>query len=208
MRRRRLALFVALALTPLLVWGALPLASSGSKLGRIKTRIHYKQQRVDRLQSRENVLTTDVSRLSTQVTALQHRQNVLQADLDRKRAELVRIQDELRRTRARLAKLRARLALSRQVLGRRLVEIYEAGRPDLVTVILNAKGFADLLERSEFMHRINDQDKQIIKAVRVARDAAKRTADHLAKLESRQQRITTEVLARRNEVASVTVGLA
>src|SRR3954454_16796843 len=182
MRRRRLALFVALALTPLLVWGALPLASSGSKLGRIKTRIHYKQQKVDRLKSREGVLTTDVSQLTSQVTTLQRRQNVLQGDLDRKRAELLRIQDELRRTRARLARLRARLALSRQVLSRRLVEIYEAGRPDIVTVILNSKGFADLLERGEFMRRISDQDNRVITFVRDAKARAKSAADHLAKL--------------------------
>src|SRR4051794_40338091 len=208
MRRRRLALFVALALTPLLVWGALPLASSGSKLGRIKTRIHYKQQRVDGLKSREGVLTTDVSRLTSQVTTLQRQQNVLQADLDRKRAELLRIQDELRRTRARLAKLRARLVVSRQVLARRLVEIYEAGKPDIVTVILNSKGFADLLERSEFMRRINDQDQHIIRAVKVAKERAKKAVDRLAVLEDRQQRITTEVLTRRNQVASVKFRLA
>jgi murein DD-endopeptidase MepM/ murein hydrolase activator NlpD len=208
MRRRRLALFVALALGPLLLWGTLPLASSGSKLGRVKTRIHYKQQRVDRLKSKEGVLTTVIAEVSSRISTLQARQNVLESDLARKKAELQRIQDDLRRTRARLAKLRAKLVLSRAVLRRRLVEIYEAGRPDIVTVILNSKGFADLLERSEFMRRINDQDKQIIRAVRVARDAAKQAADHLAKLEARQQKITTEVLAHRNEVASVKFGLA
>src|SRR5256885_874049 len=206
--RRRLALFVALALAPLLLWGGLPLASSGSKLGRIKTRIHYKQQKVDRLKNREGVLTTDVSRLTSQVTTLQRQQNVLQADLDHKRAELLRIQDELRRTRARLAKLRARLVLSRQVLARRLVEIYEAGKPDIVTVILNSKGFADLLERGEFMRRINDQDQRIIRAVKIAKERAKKAADRLAVLEERQQRITTEVLTRRNQVASVKFRLA
>jgi murein DD-endopeptidase MepM/ murein hydrolase activator NlpD len=208
MGRRRLALFVALALAPMLLWGVLPLVSSGSKLGRIATRIHYKQQRVDRLRSREGVLTSDISQATAQITTLQRRQNVLQADLNRKRAELIRIQDDLRRTRARLARLRAKLAVSRVVLARRLVEIYEAGQPDIVTVILNAKGFADLLERSEFMRRINDQDKAIIKAVRVARDAAKRAADRLAILEDRQQRITAAVLVRRNEVASVKFRLA
>src|SRR5947209_5368937 len=102
MARRRLALFVALAVVPLLVWGALPLTSSGSKLGRIKTRIHYKQQKVDRLKSKEGVLTTDISEATSRITVLTRRQNALQADLDRKKAELLRIQDDLRRTRARL----------------------------------------------------------------------------------------------------------
>src|SRR5205809_620608 len=82
-------------------------------------------------------------------------------------------------------------------------KISQAGRPDLVTVILNSKGFADLLERSEFMRRINEQDAQVITAVREAKIRTKRATDHLAKLEDRQQRITEQVLAARNEVAGV-----
>ena len=94
------------------------------------------------------------------------------------------------------------------VLSRRLVEIYEAGRPDLVTVILNSKGFADLIERGEFMRRISDQDNRVITYVRNAKARAKSAADHLAKLEDRQQKITEQVLAARNEVAGVKYRLA
>ena len=206
--RRRVALFVALAIGPLLLWGLLPLASSGSKLGRIATRIHHKQQKVDRLKSKEGVLSTDIAQATSRIVTLQRRQDVLQADLDREQAELQRIQEDLRRTRARLARLRARLALSRTVLARRLVQIYQAQPPDIVTVLLSSKGFADLLERSEFMHRINDQDKRIVTAVRDARDVTRRAADHLAGLEERQQRLTQQVLVQRNQVAGVKLRLA
>jgi murein DD-endopeptidase MepM/ murein hydrolase activator NlpD len=208
--RRRLGLFVLLALLPVALWAALPLISSGQtgKAARIEHKIQHKQAQVNRLKSKEGVLTSDIQRVSSRINRLQDRQDVLEADLAKKKDELQRIQDDLRRTRARLAKLRAKLALSRVVLSRRMVEIYEAGRPDLVTVILNSKGFADLLERGEFMRRINDQDTRIITAVRVAKAKAKKAADRLAKLEDRQQRITAQVQSARNEVASVKYRLA
>ena len=210
MIRSRVALFVLLALAPLAVWAGLPLISSGQtgKAAKVERKIERKQAEVSRLKSKEGVLTTDIAQVSTRINRLQRRQNVLESDLAEKKAELLRLQDDLRRTRARLAQLRAKLATSRVVLSRRLVEIYEAGRPDLVTVILNSKGFADLLERGEFMRRISDQDNRVITYVRDAKARAKSAADHLAKLEDRQQKITEQVLAARNEVAGVKYRLA
>src|SRR4051812_32421916 len=181
--RARIAIFAILAFAPLVVWAGLPLVADAGKAERVRAKISKTQGKIERLKSKEGVLTTDIARGSSRISTLQHRQNVLEADLSRKKAELERIQDDLPRTRARLARLRAKLALSRVVLSRRLVEIYQAGRPDLVTVILNSKGFADLLERSEFMRRINDQDAQVIRAVRDAKARAKKATDRLAKLE-------------------------
>jgi murein DD-endopeptidase MepM/ murein hydrolase activator NlpD len=209
--RSRTAAFVALALAPLLLFALLPLGSTGKPL---QQRIEDARKRVDSAKRREGVLSTDVAAASRridvvqgEITVLRGRQSVLQRDLDGKRAQLNRLQDDLRAERARLAALRAKLALSRRVLALRLTELYKADRPDALTVILNSRGFADLLERSEFMQRINEQDTRVIVQVRVARDASQRASDRLAALETRQQNITTAVLVRRNQVASVRLRL-
>jgi murein DD-endopeptidase MepM/ murein hydrolase activator NlpD len=209
--RSRIAAFVAVALAPLILFGALPLVTSGKSL---QSKIDDARARVDRAERKEGVLSNTVAAASRRInalqgdiTVLQRRQNLLQRDLDGKRAQLNRLQDQLRAERARLAELRAKLALSRRVLAVRLTELYKADRPDTITVLLNSRGFAELLERSEFISRINDQDARIIRTVRVARDAAQRTSDRLARLESRQQAVTTVVLVRRNEVASVRLRL-
>ncbi len=96
-----------------------------------------------------------------------------------------------------------RLAEGRKILSRRLAELYEADKPDLVTVVLNSDGFADLLERGEFLGRIQDQDNTVIKLVRTAKADATSTAARLDKLEARQQQLTAIVLQRRDQVASV-----
>jgi hypothetical protein len=80
------------------------------------------------------------------------------------------------------AYVRARLGVARRQLAARLVELYQADKPDLVTVILNAKGFADLLERQDFLERINEQDQQVVTLVKDAKADATSTARRLAVL--------------------------
>ena len=134
---------------------------------------------------------------------LERRQVRIQGDLDAKRAELSRIQEDLRQERIRLARLRARLAEARLALADRLVQLYKADKPDVVTVVLNSDGFADLLDRTEFMQRVSDQDARIIDRVRTARADATKTAAHLDVLEKRQTKVAAAIEARRNEVSRV-----
>jgi peptidoglycan hydrolase CwlO-like protein len=83
------------------------------------------------------------------------------------------------------------------------VELYTAEQPDLVTVILSAKGFTDLLERGEFLRRVSDQDRKIVEVVRSARADAVATEHRLDHLEERQAAVTQTIQQRRDEVAAV-----
>jgi murein DD-endopeptidase MepM/ murein hydrolase activator NlpD len=205
----RLRLLLACALTPLLLWAALPVASTGQGT-RLQQKIDATRAKIGKKKGTERVLTSDIAtysrrinRLQNRIGGLQRRQASLQADLDRKRAQLSRTQAELRSERARLARLRARLVVARRALSRRLVEMYKADRPDVLSVVLNSDGFAELLERGEFIRRIADQDRRILRIVREAKADAIATEKRLDRLERRQQRITVQVLVRRNEVAQV-----
>ena len=206
-RRMRLRLALATFLLPLLAWAVLPLPSNGAPL---QSRIEAKRQQVAGKKQRERVLAGDVARWSRRISllqgdiaTLQARQVRLQADLEAKRAELSRIQTELRQERLRLARLRARLAEGRAALADRLVELYKADEPDYVTVLLEADGYTDLLERTEFMRRVSDQDRRIIEFVQLNKREATATANRLDRLEKRQARVTATVAARRDEVAAI-----
>src|SRR3954464_1411334 len=207
----RVRVLVACVVLPAVLWAVLPVGSLGApRLSSIQHKIDVTEGLIGRKRGTERLLTTQISAYNSRIGALQGRISTLtsretriQADLDRKRAELQRLQSELRFQRARLVRLRARLEVARTSLSRRMVEIYESDRPDIVTVILNSKGFADLLEREDFIRRISDQDRQVIRLVVTARQDATATAARLAVLEGRQQRVTAAVLERRNELASV-----
>src|SRR5215207_8011045 len=213
MRKSRIGLLVAVAVLPLALWAALPMLAGGSPRSRaasINSKIDQKRKQIDAKKGRERVLSTTITRYSKRInslqgdiTVLQRKQIAIQGDLDAKRAELARIQEELRQERIRLARLRARLAEARVALADRLVQLYKADKPDVVTVVLEADGFADLLERTEFMQRVSDQDARIIDRVRTARADAKRTEARLDKLEERQTKVAAAIEARRDAVARV-----
>lgn len=208
----RLRMLLAVTAIPLVLWAVLPLVSAGQsgRIASIQSKIEEKRREAERKRARERVLASDIASvtnriddLQADITVLQARQVRLQGDLDRKRAELAEIQADLRSERLRLQRLRARLAEARRALAVRLVELYKADKPDYVTVILEADGFADLLTRTEFMQRVSQQDARILDRVRVAKADAEATEARLVKLEGRQQEIAAAILARRNQVAEV-----
>ena len=207
----RLRLIAALAALPFAIWMFVPIVAGAQGEGEsVETKIDRTRSTLRKQQGQERVLVSDIRAygrriddLQADITVLQAKQIKLQADLDDKRAELALIQDDLRTERMRLVRLRARLAQARTALSIRLVDLYKADKPDFVTVILEADGFAELIERGEFMQRISDQDKRIIRRVKDARVDALRTEKRLDKLEKRQTKVAAIILGRRNQVATI-----
>jgi murein DD-endopeptidase MepM/ murein hydrolase activator NlpD len=75
-----------------------------------------------------------------------------------------------------------------------LVAIYESSEPDMLTVILNSRGFDDLLNRYEYLKRIQSQDTSIAVRVRSLRDQTKDTVE-------RVRAARDEIAAKRAELA-------
>jgi murein DD-endopeptidase MepM/ murein hydrolase activator NlpD len=88
-------------------------------------------------------------------------------------------------------------------LANRLVQIYKEDSPDVVTVVLEADGFADLLERTEFLQRTSAQDARIISRVRDAKAETQATAERLDRLEKRAEKVAEAIEAEVVEVAAV-----
>jgi peptidoglycan DL-endopeptidase CwlO len=213
--RPRFTLLVLVAVLPAALWALLPVGSSADPTpGQIQSQINRKQSLIGGHKAHERVLTTDIAAYTQRIHSLQSgidrlstRQRTLEASLTAKRAQLAAIQAKLRAEMARLARLRARLLVAQQVLARRLVQIYKSGRPDLIGVVLNAHGFEDLLEQSEFIKRISQQDTRIIGAVKTAKAQATTSAAQLGALQRQQARVTAQVQSERDQVASARDGL-
>src|SRR3954454_12195147 len=206
----RLRLLLAVAALPLLLWAALPMISSGATQGQIQQKIQQKRSQIAKQKGRERVLSSDIEAFSKRIdglqgdiTTLQTRQVRLQASLDAKRAELESIEADLRAERLRLARLKARLAEARVALANRLVALYKADKPDIVTVALNSNGFEDLLERTSFLERVSKQDTRIMNNVKNARVDAIATAKHLGQLEVRARNVAAQIEGQRDEVVRV-----
>jgi murein DD-endopeptidase MepM/ murein hydrolase activator NlpD len=184
---------------------ALPLP--GKSAPPLSQRIEKKRAAIEKVTQREGVLTTTIQRFGTRIESLQgeigatrQRLRRAQDSLDGQQAELLEVRNRLEEARDRLERLRRELATAREVLSARLVEIYKADAPDALTVVLEADGFGDLLERAEFLDRISEQDREITDRVRRLRDRAHDQAVELADLEEREQLAAEELLRQRNVI--------
>jgi murein DD-endopeptidase MepM/ murein hydrolase activator NlpD len=173
-----------------------------------QSKIERKKRQVAKKRAHEGVLTEDISGYSQRIRGLQGdirsyaaREARLQGSLQQKRAEVQRVDDRLQVAQDRLVRLRARLKEATDVLATRLVEIYKADEPDILTVILQSDGFADLLDRTAFLDKISAQDRAIVSRVRVLKKQTTDLANQLEELKGQKQAAANAILAQRNQVA-------
>lgn len=169
---------------------------------------------IDRQRGRERQLSSTADRLgaleasaSKAVAAAQKRLDEVQQQYDRTQARLKATTTELRDTRARLVRLRRRLGEGREMLAESLRARYTADPPGMVEVVLNAKGFNDLLEQVDFLKRIQSRNTDLLAQIRVARDGATKDEQRLATLRTGQVRQAEAVTRQRDAMSSMTSGL-
>lgn len=154
------------------------------------------------INARIEAISEKEHQLSLKVNKLQGRQDAAQADLDRKAARQRQLQNELNAARAKLARLKKRLAYAKKVLSARVVEVYKQGEPDIVTVVLESKGFNEMVERATYLERIAKQDQFKIDRVTELKKSTKTQSVRLAGLEHKQAELVAEVTAERDGIAA------
>ncbi len=142
--------------------------------------------KLDQVRQHKGVLTTTISHytaridgLESQVAALRNREAAVQRRLDHKQAQLDRAEAVLARERAHLLIVRAHLQRALISLRERLVSMYEAGTPDMLSVVLDAHGWSDLVTRTEYVNRLQEQDRRLVERVRELRDESRAVVDRL-----------------------------
>ena len=142
-------------------------------------RFNAVQSKIDEARSREGVLTTEISgysdrieKLRGQIAELRNREAVVVAQLEQ-------IQAQLDVEERQLASLREQLKRAIAALSDRLVDIYKSNDPDVLTVVLNAHGFDDLLERNDYLQRISNEEGDIVGRVRELRNQTQQIVDKM-----------------------------
>jgi peptidoglycan hydrolase CwlO-like protein len=177
--------------------------SAPSGAASLQDQIQAAQSARSSLQSAIAADSAKIRQTTGGLRAAQSRLNALQSDLARREAQLATVQTHLLDARTHLLNLENLLQRASKALAANLVAKYEGNTPTIVSVVLEAHGFSDLLERLSFLKTIGNQDARIVNSTRLARAEVARQADALGKLEQRDQRLTAVVLAQRNQVAAL-----
>jgi hypothetical protein len=193
-----LALLAAAAAAPALAGqsqGSLEsgISSSTAKEGALGAAIQADSHRIDGFQG--------------SIDSLKQRLSALESSLDVERELLERLRAQLKSARSHLAWLQVQLAHDKRVLVAQVVAAYESPPPSIVTVILEAHGFGDLIERVDDLKAVGQENATATTQVIDARTAVSHEMQRLAVLTASHQRETTAVLVQRDEVARLHLAL-
>jgi murein DD-endopeptidase MepM/ murein hydrolase activator NlpD len=184
MLKTRLAPAALLAAAAALI--VLLVASGSASAQDLESKLEAKEAKLSKVRDRKGVLTTTISsfgdkidRLTDEVAALRNHEAAVRVRLDAKQSELDRAEARLDVAKKRLAVMRAHLKRALVALRDRLVAIYETGTPDLLSVIVGASGYDDLVGRTEYLNRIHGMDEAVVGRVRDLRNQVKRTVARL-----------------------------
>ncbi len=188
------------------IFAVLPHSSAraaNSDLNQLQSQLSQQQARQHQLSSSVGSLSGLIAALDGQIQLVQNREAAVRAELVQDRARLAQIRTSLLREQARVALLRRRLARARLILSRQLISSYEGDHPDLVSVVLNARGFPALLEQINFLGRAESQQRAIITFTRQAKAQADQAATRLAKLQASVRQITAGAALRASALAGM-----
>jgi peptidoglycan hydrolase CwlO-like protein len=204
-RLPHVALPLLVALCALTYMAAL---AHGASEGRLRSTIHSSRVREAALGDAAAHLGRLERASEKELAIVDGRLADAQQELTVSQGRLAQTQADLAAERKRLARLKKRLGQARGVLTEMLRQQYMTDRPDIVSVVLDAHGFADLLDRMDFLHRVERSDTQIVDIVKDARRDATTETIRLKRLQTRRIAETAAVQRERNALAGMEAAAA
>ena len=132
---------------------------------------------------------------------------VLDARARQRRQQLEDTQHKLVATRVRLTRLERKQATAEKSLAENLRHSYMDGQPSFTTVVLNADGFTDLIERFEFLRRIARRNASVLADTRDARIKVKGMTNDLKALRTTYSVLARDADADRNRADAIRTAL-
>jgi cell wall-associated NlpC family hydrolase len=191
MSLRRLALICALAACAAVA--ATILATAGPAGADLSSRIDANANRAEALRASVAQESARIRASSRGLARAQRRLGALRADTTAQRADLKRVKDEFVRARDRLTRLVDLQRRATDALTANLQTAYRNPAPDIISVVITARGFTDLLEKADFLKRIAHRNAQIMDIARSSRAAVTKQTQRLAVMQRHEQILATRL---------------
>jgi peptidoglycan hydrolase CwlO-like protein len=180
-----------------------------SALGDPASKIEQKQNELDRINSREGPLESQIDQMNTEVdrligeeSRLRQEQAAAQHELEQKQAELDQATAQLNAEKAELARVRAKLQKAVGALEQLLINLYKSNDPDLTAVVMQSTSWSDLLTRTEYIDHIHEYDNAVVSRVRGLRDQITALVNQLQATHDRIQAARDAVAAKERQIAA------
>jgi septal ring factor EnvC (AmiA/AmiB activator) len=204
--RRRALIFAALLFAALCAlagsWGAASApADPQQKLEKTRDKLEDVREEGSDLAATIAEQNAAIDAKLGEVSRLRQEQEAVEAELQRKQAELDRATEALEAEEAHLERVRAKLRKALDLLGDRLVAIYEAGSPDMLNAILESEDWTDMAAQTEYLRQIQEYDDAVVDRVKTLRDEVRGAVEKLDERRAEIEAARDAIAAKEEEVA-------
>jgi TolA-binding protein len=165
------------------------------------------QHKASRLQRAIQADSTLIEGYEGRISNLEGRLTVIERSVEAQELLLGQVTEQLGAVQYQLRSLRAQYARGKRVLAAELVAGYESPQPSLVDVVMNARGFGDLLNKLSAMRTIARSNANTIRVINSTRIAVAAESRRLAQIQVRRRRATAAVVVERDEVAQLKLAI-
>jgi murein DD-endopeptidase MepM/ murein hydrolase activator NlpD len=183
--------------------------SQSPALATVEERLNQTEDKLTEANDRKGVLSSEIAALSrrisdyeSQVSALRAEERAVELRLAAKQAELDSAEAEVADAYRELKVLAGRLKRSLQILSDRLVSIYQSGSTEIADLVLTSADYGELIEQSEYLEHIQNQDETIVTRVRDLRDQQQATVVKLKKAKETIEAARDSIAAEERNLAT------
>jgi peptidoglycan hydrolase CwlO-like protein len=181
--------------------------SAGVSRGDLASRYSAGQHRASGLKSAIHADSAQIQGFEGTISSLQARLTAVQQSLDIQEQQLEQVTVALSSAQRRLVQLQRQLASDRRILSTQLVADYESPTPNLVDVIVESRGWEDLVNKVSNLSTIAKSNARTMRLVITTRAAVEAQARRLAKIKVRRQQTTTAVRVERDNIAQLRLSI-
>jgi peptidoglycan hydrolase CwlO-like protein len=181
--------------------------SAGVSRGDLASRYSAGQHKANGLRSSIKSDSKQIQGFEGTISSLQARLTAVQQSLDIQEQQLSEVTVALSNAQRRLVQLQRQLVSDRRILAGQLVADYESPTPNLVDVIVEARGWDQLVNQVSNLTAIAKANARTMRLVITTRAAVEAEARGLARIKVRRQQTTAAVRVERDNIAQLRLSI-
>jgi hypothetical protein len=173
----------------------------------LSSRYKANQQRAQQLRSQISAQSQKIHGYQGTISNLQGRLTQIEIALGAQERLLGNVTFQLNAARARLTRLRAAEARDQRALAEELRADYESPPPTIVSVVVNANGFDQLVNGVRNLTAIRRSNVQTVQRVAADRSAVQRQTAQLTDVQARRRRAAASTLVERDNITQLKLSI-
>ncbi len=138
--------------------------------------------------------------VSREIASLDQQLEVATEAFNRAQVDLDTITSNVDQTQRRLELIKQSLRDRRSLLDARAVAMYKNGPTSLLDVLLDTNGFADFLQRADYVYRVTQSDIDLVQSIKRTRDSVSAIEQQLSEQQRQQRGLFEQVAAKKTEI--------